>query len=249
MSIVPELERVVATIEHERRGADRLAQLEAAVGVASEFQALGDQVLDHFVQAARADGTSWTAIGDVLGVSKQGAQQRYAPTPPADPWPSGFSAAAQAVVALAVDEARALGHRYVGTEHVLLGLLSEHGGPAARALSQLGLGHDGVHERVVETIGRGARDDGASLGVTPRTKRVLETARREARRLGHRCPEPEHVLLALCSVPQGVAHDILADAGVREDDVRSTLADMVDERIRRPPRRAGRVRRLPLGRG
>jgi hypothetical protein len=249
MSGVPELEKIVAAIERERRGADRLAQLETAAGAASELQALGDQVLDHFVQAARVDGASWTAIGGVLGVSKQGAQQRYAPAPPVDPWPSGFSAAAQAVVAHAVDEARAVGHRYLGTEHVLLGLLSEAGGPAARALAQLGVEHDEIHARVIETIGRGERDDGASLGMTPRTKRVLDAARREARRLGQRCPGPEHLLLGLCSVRQGVAHDILAGAGVREADVRSTLADMIDERMRRPARRAERVRRLPLGRG
>src|SRR4051812_17782461 len=136
MPIVTELEKVVAAIEQERRGTDRLAQLETAVGVASELQARGDQVLDHFVQAARAGGASWTAIGGVIGVSKQGAQQRYAPTPRVDPWPSGFSTAAQAVVARAVEEARAFGHRYVGTEHLLLGLLSNDSGPAARALSQ-----------------------------------------------------------------------------------------------------------------
>jgi Clp amino terminal domain, pathogenicity island component len=246
MDIVPRVDRVIAAIEREHSGAGAQAQLAAAVDVAAQYRALGDQVLDHFVGAARAGGESWTAIGQVLGVSKQGAQQRFTAARPAPiaPWPAGFGPAAQAVVARSVDEARALGHRYVGTEHVLLGLLSDDGGLAAQVLARCGVTHDDVHARVVELIGRGQHPGDASLGMTPRTKRALEAARREARHVGHRCPEPEHLLLALYAVSQGVARDILEAAGASEAVVRAALADMIGaqapeiaDRIRHPRRR------------
>jgi hypothetical protein len=245
MAAVPELEQVIGAIERDHADTGLDARLLAAVGVAGDLRVLGDQLLDHYVQAARAGGSSWTEIGAVLGVSKQGAQQRYSATQAATvrPWPSGFSTAAQAVVTQAVDEARALGHRYVGTEHVLLGLLTSEGGLAERALTHLGVTHDVVHARVVELIGRGEHA-GETLAVTPRTKRVFEAARHEAKRAGHRCPEPEHVLLALFAVSQGVAGEILESAGASEGAVRSVLADMLDgeapelaERIRHPRRR------------
>jgi len=242
---LPEFDRVVAAIERERSSDDHVGRLEAASSMASDLRALGDHVLDHFVRAARAAGSSWTEIGEALGVSKQGAQQRYsAPRrAPVEPWPNGFSSAAQEVVARAVDEARALGHRYLGTEHLLMALLTPDAGLAASALERLGVSHECVEARVVELIGRGEHS-GASLGITPRTKRTLEAARRESKRAGHRCPEPEHVLLALYAVSQGVAADILAEAGASEDAVRATLADLLAgeapelaDRIRHPRRR------------
>src|SRR3954453_18262346 len=110
-----------AAIEREPSASDVAARLGAAVRLATELRAAGDGVVDHYVHAARGEGRSWTEIGYVLGISKKGAQQRFA-TPaatPLDPWPAGFSPDAQAVVAEAVNEARALGHRCVCTEHLL----------------------------------------------------------------------------------------------------------------------------------
>ena len=227
MDLVPDLGRLVETIEREHPDAGSAGQLRAAVAVAEDLRLLGDQVLDRFVRSARAKGSSWTEIGEALGVSKQGAQQRYTQVRRGaiQPWPAGFSAAAQAVIARSVDEARALGHRYLGTEHVLLGLLSADGGLAAEALSRLGLTHDDTRASVVDVIGRG-QYAGESLGATPRTKRTFEAARQEAKRLGHRCPEPEHLLLGLFSVSHGVARELL-----------EAQAPELAERIRRRRRR------------
>ncbi len=242
----PELADLVSSIEREHRGADVAERLEAAVRVASELRSVGDELLDHYVQAARVAGRSWTEIGAALGVSKQGAQQRFAPAPApsAEPWPAGFSAAGQAVVARAVAEARALGHRYVGTEHLLLGLLSSEAGLANRCLERLSFSRESVEARIVELVGRGENPPEGSLGMTPRTKRALEAARKEARRAGHRCPEPEHLLLALHSVPKGVAAEIHVAGGGTEQRTREELADLLEaqapelaERIRHPRRR------------
>jgi hypothetical protein len=243
---VPELGQLLGAIEHEHRGAPVGQKLEAAVRMADELRAVGEELLDHYVQAARAGDRSWTEIGQVLGISKQGAQQRFsAPlAAPTDPWPSGFSRAAQAVVAEAADEARALGHRYLGTEHLLIALCSPRAGLAAECLAKLSVTRPRVQQSVIELIGRGEASPQGPLGVTPRSKRTLEAARREARRAGSRCPAPEHLLLALHSVSPGVAAEILNGLGADAERVRETLADLLAteapelaERIRRPRRR------------
>jgi hypothetical protein len=243
---VPELDQLLGSIEREHRGASVDTRLEAAARVAAELRSVGDELVDHYVRAARAEGRSWTEIGQVLGISKQGAQQRFsAPAPaPADPWPSGFSRAAQAVVAEAVAQARTLGHRYLGTEHVLIALCSPRAGLAGECLAKLSVSRARVEADVVELIGRGEATPDGPLGVTPRTKRALEAARREAKRAGHRCPQPEHLLLALHTVSHGVAAKILIGLGADEERVRATLADLLDaeapelaERIRHPRRR------------
>jgi len=242
MAEVPQLTQLVRAIDRQHPASDPNARLEAAVHTAAELRAVGDELVDHCVNAAREAGRSWTDIGEVLGISKQGAQKRF--TPPVEPWPGGFSASAQAVVAQAVEEARALGHRYLGTEHLLLGLFSDQAGLAVRCLTSLSLSHDRVQERVIELIGRGENPPDGPLGVTPRTKRAFEATRREARRVGNRCREPEHLLLALYTVKQGVAAQILASLGASEERAREALAELLDreapelaERVRRPPRR------------
>jgi hypothetical protein len=244
VDLLPSVDRLVAALDREHRDARPRERLEAAAVLASELHQLGERLLDHYVHAARAADSSWSDIGDVLGVSKQGAHQRYGA--PGEPWPAGFSAAGQRVVALAVDDARALGHQYLGTEHLLLALFGPEAGLAARALAALGLTRDQLEASVVEHIGRGRVSTG-SLGVTPRTKRAFEAARREAKRLGRRRPEPEHLLLALFSVPRGVACELLEQDGVTEERARAALADLLADdrpnlaqRIRRPKRRLPR---------
>jgi hypothetical protein len=242
----PQRAQLVAAIEHKHPGCDVAERLEVALRVAAELRAVGDEVVDHFVQAARGEGRSWADIGDVLGITKQGAQKRFASPAavPVEPWPRGFGPDAQAVFAQAVAEARQFGHRYVGTEHLLLALFSERAGLAANCLARLGISRQRVEERVIELIGGGDTPPDSSLGITPRTKRVFERARREAHRLGHRCPQPEHLLLALYAIPDAVAVDILTVSGASEQRTRATLAELLAgqapelaERIRRRPRR------------
>src|SRR5690242_18431509 len=95
-----------------------------------------------------------------------------------------FTDQARRVVVQAQEEARMLGHNYIGTEHILLGLLSEHEGPAAQVLGSLGIIQDTAREQVVEIAGAGTGQLSGHVPFTPRTKKVLELSLREAQRLG-----------------------------------------------------------------
>src|SRR3954453_21183661 len=200
MTGVPEPTQLVAAIEREHAGREIAVRLEAALRVAAELRTSGDELIDHYVHAARGEGRSWTEIGDVLGISKQGAQKRFAAAAaaaPVEPWPAGFGPDGQAVFARGAEEARALGHRYVGTEHLLLALFCDRAGLAASCLARLRISREQAEHQVLERIGRGENPPVTTLGITPRTKRVFEHARREARRLGHRCPQAGRVRLGI----------------------------------------------------
>ncbi|HEY8531865.1 MAG TPA: Clp protease N-terminal domain-containing protein, partial [Limnochorda sp.] len=114
-----------------------------------------------------------------------------------------FTERAQKVVVLSQEEARRLGHNVVGTEHILLGLVAEGEGVAARALQQLGISLAGVRAEVEKVIGRGENPPVGQIGFTPRAKRVLELAFDEARQLGHTYIGTEHILLGLIAEGEG----------------------------------------------
>ena len=113
-----------------------LDRLGAAAATANELRGLGDELLDRYVQAARAEGRSWSEIGTALGVTKQAAHERFVDAPLA--WPTNFNRPAREVVARALAEARAFGHRYLGTEHLLLALTADRG-LAGATLAELGV--------------------------------------------------------------------------------------------------------------
>ena len=222
MPPLPDVDGLVALIERQTPDAPSLERLGAAAAVAGDLRELGDLVLDRYVQAARAEGRSWSQIGEALGVSKQAAQQRFVPAPPdTQLWP-GLSEAASAVITAAVEHARSFGHRYLGTEHLLLALAADEG-LAGVTLGRLGVVPEGVAEQIEGIIGPGHSAESATLGVTPRTKRALEGARKEAKRLGHRCADTEHVLLAV-SESEGLAARILVQLGADPKQVRVQLA-------------------------
>src|SRR3954447_22296147 len=125
-----EIDELLRLVERRAGSASPLDRLQAAVGLAGERRAHDEAVLDHFVAAARRGGCSWTEIGAALGVSKQAAHQRFPAAGAAGAWPSQASDTVRAVLACAQEEARAMGHNYLGTEHVLLGLLAQRDGLA-----------------------------------------------------------------------------------------------------------------------
>jgi hypothetical protein len=201
---------------------DPLQRLSAAVLTAEDVRDRADELLDRFVTAARAAGRSWTEIGAVLGVTKQAAQQRFVAVPGA----KDFAAGARALLPVADRHARGFRHRYVGTEHLLLALLDDPG-LAGAALARAGVTAEPVRRRIREIAGEGHADEAGLLGVTPRTKRVLEASGREARRLGHRCAAPEHVLLALGGEHGGLAVRILRELDVTDERLRAELAGLL----------------------
>lgn len=126
-----------------------------------------------------------------------------------------FSERARQVVVLAHDEARALGHDYIGTEHLLLGLLREEEGIAARSLEALGVDYDRACSAVVGTVGRGKAMRTGQIPLTPRATSALELSLREALVLGDTSIGTEHVLLGLVRVKDAVASRALAELGVQ----------------------------------
>jgi ATP-dependent Clp protease ATP-binding subunit ClpC len=138
-----------------------------------------------------------------------------------------FTERARHAVVLAQDEARALRHDYIGTEHLLLGLLREDEGLGARALTPLGIALDGMRERVVAEIGRGDEAIAGQIPFTPRAKKALELALREARSFGHDYIGTEHVLLGLVRVDDGVAARLLREAGADAETVRGNVISLL----------------------
>ena len=232
---LPSLDQLVRSVAaSEPTDLDRVR---AAVAVADELGVLGDKVVTHFVESARAAGCSWSQIGAQLGVSKQAAQQAFVAPPaprrrrfgrtsssiPFERWTDR----ARAALDQARHEAAALGHNYLGTEHLLLGL-AQGDGLAARALARLGVDAAEVRDQVVESIGRGIEARPGDGPYTPRTKKVLELAVREAARLHCDYVGTEHLLLALVREGEGVAAQILVQRlGVDLPRVAETVLDMV----------------------
>ncbi len=138
-----------------------------------------------------------------------------------------FTERARRVVVLAQEEARALKHNYIGTEHILLGLLREEEGLAARALEALEVTVERVRAQVVRIVSAGEEDTSGQIPFTPRTKEVLGLALREALSLGHNYIGTEHILLGLVREGEGVAMRVLLECGVDSETIRNEVIRML----------------------
>ena len=138
-----------------------------------------------------------------------------------------FTDRARRVVVLAQDEARGLKHNYIGTEHLLLGLISEGEGVAAKALETMGIKGEAVRTSVIEIIGEGEKPVEGHIPFTPRAKRVFELSLREALQLGHNYIGTEHLLLGLLKEGEGVAAQVLTKQGADLAQVRQTVIQML----------------------
>jgi ATP-dependent Clp protease ATP-binding subunit ClpA len=138
-----------------------------------------------------------------------------------------FTDRARRVVVLAQEEARLLNHNYIGTEHLLLGLIHEGEGVAAMALGQLNLSLDAVRVRVEEAIGEGQAPPMGHIPFTPRAKKVLELSLREAQQLHHNYIGTEHILLGLIREGEGVAAQVLQELGADLSRVRQQVVQLL----------------------
>jgi len=138
-----------------------------------------------------------------------------------------FTGRARQVVALAGEEARILNHGWIGTEHILLGLIHEGDGLAARSLVSLGISLDAVRQQVEEIIGRGQQAPSGHIPFTPRAKKVLELSLRESLQLGHNYIGTEHILLGLLREGDGVAAQVLVRLGADLKRVREQVIQML----------------------
>ncbi len=145
-----------------------------------------------------------------------------------------FTERARKVLALAQEEARRFNHNYIGTEHILLGLVREEEGMAAKVLSNLGVGLNKVRAAVEFIIGRGEGTTQTEVGLTPRAKKVIELAVDEARLLGHQYIGTEHILLGLLREGEGVAAGVLESLGVSVDRVHAELNRVLSQNMPHP---------------
>ena len=151
-----------------------------------------------------------------------------------------FSERARRVLTLAQEEAQHLNHSYIGTEHILLGLLREEEGVAAKVLVGLGANLGKVRSGVEFIIGRGEKPNAGEIGLTPRAKRVIELAIDEARHLGHNYIGTEHLLLGLLHEGGGVAAGVLDSFGITLEQVRNETIKILSQNANKQPRTATR---------
>jgi hypothetical protein len=218
------------------------ARLRTAIDLGRELTALSDRLTGTFVADARAAGMSWADIGRLFGTSKQSAMDLHAGR--AGVRPERWTAAAQETLARAWEEAHALGHDHVGTEHALLALASAEQGAAGEVLLELGV----TRQRMLATsclkpvLGSRTAVEGAV--VMPRLKQALDHGRRIADGLKRPEADSEHLLAGIIAVSDSMAVEILRRLGVTSDKVRAALA----RRLNVPPEhlRVARHRRRRL---
>src|SRR5919205_988479 len=146
-----------------------------------------------------------------------------------------FTDRARRVVVLAQEEARMLSHNYIGTEHILLGLIHEGEGVAAKALESLDISLEAVRAQVEEIIGQGQQAPSGHIPFTPRAKKVLELSLREALQLGHSYIGTEHILLGLIREGEGVGAQVLQKLGADLNRVRQRVIQILSRRTKNNP--------------
>jgi Clp amino terminal domain, pathogenicity island component len=214
---------------------DPLARVSGAAALKVQIQALGDELLDHFVKDARAQGCSWTQIGDALGVTRQAAQQRHGGL--LGTLVAGltegrfrrFTPRARAAVVAAQTAARDRRHASIDAEHLLLGVFdtTARGNVAVKVLARFGVDADTIERLVDERVPRGTEPVRDHIPFTARAKKILELALREALRLGHNYIGCEHIVLALRRDDKCLAARILSDQGVGYAELEAAVRDIL----------------------
>jgi hypothetical protein len=223
------LDDLIAHVRDQHPDADALRQLADAMQMSTHLGEVADHLIGHFVDQARRSGASWSEIGQYMGVSKQAAQKRFVrkESDDLDTATSGlfsrFTKRARNVVKQAKAEAERLGHDQVENEHVVLGLVSEPEGLAARAIVALGAPLDQVRGITVAVLGPGGKSPPNRVRFSRGTKKTLELALREALHLGHNFIGTEHILLGLLRNYDELAAELLSGLGLTRDRVEQWL--------------------------
>jgi hypothetical protein len=214
-----------------RSGNKRLIATSAAMGLAF----IGAIIYGYVTRPGRV-GVADKTLRDWL--KRAGSEMKRGPErlPPVEPSTEEFevpsldvSERRRSVVVLAQEEARHFNHNYIGTEHLLLGLLREDEGVAARALTSLNVTLDDVREQVESIVGTYQEEGpGGQVSFSPRSKKVLELALREALQLGHNYIGTEHILLGLVRERKSLASKILLNLGVDPKKVREKVVELLD---------------------
>ena len=227
------LDDLIEAVKRQHPEADPLQHLADAVLLGEHLGDLADHLIGHFVDQARRSGASWTEIGTSMGVSKQAAQKRFVPKESSGPDLQAFSRftdRARRAIANAEKIARSTGGQQIETGHILIGVVGEGEGLAAKALETLGATPQAVGERVHAVLPPPGDTVMEHIPFSPRGRKAIELTVREALRLGHNYVGTEHILLGLLDQAEGQAYDVLTELGVTKDavegEIRATLRTM-----------------------
>jgi hypothetical protein len=241
------LDELIAQTQAATYSREPLLLLATAARQQQELADLGEQLLDHFVQEARAAGCSWSQIGTALGVSKQAAQQRHSAVRSViGKLVAGvesavgatfrrFTPRARRAVVLAQEEAMRLRHDHLGPEHLFLGLLAEGGGIAAQALGSAGITLEAARAAVEQLTGRGEESLPGRIPFAVPTKKALELALCEAREFGHNYIGTEHLLLGLLEEGDSVALQVVDALRKQPDLLRANVLALLERVHPKPP--------------
>ncbi|MFG2789894.1 Clp protease N-terminal domain-containing protein [Streptomyces sp. NPDC048419] len=214
-----------------------LDQLQDAVIAADHLGEVADHLIGHFVDQARRSGASWTDIGQSMGVTRQAAQKRFVPKESTGLDPNqGFgryTLRARNVVMTAHNEAKAARNTEVAPAHLVIGLLAEPEGLAAKAMVLQDVSLDAVREAATAALPPGADEAPELVPYSSDAKKVLELTFREALRLGHNYVGTEHILLALLEFEHGSG--VLAGLGLAKRAVEAELAKALEGYLQPPP--------------
>ncbi len=204
-----------------------------AYRVGGEYRFMQDD-LKKYLQRQRVGGD--VSSSDPLDVALSKLARKFFPGKPIPKTDlSRFTRRARRVIALAQEEAQRLNHNYIGTEHLLLGLIREGEGLAAQVLQKLGITLDEARKRVEFIIGQGKREITGEFPLTPRAKKVLHLAFEEATHLGHQFVGTEHLLLGLIREGEGIAAGVLNNLGIKLDEARAETIQMVNTKLEAQP--------------
>jgi Clp amino terminal domain, pathogenicity island component len=216
------LDSLISHVVGRHPDGDPLQHLADAVETSAYLGEVADHLIGHFVDQARSAGASWTEIGTHMGVTKQAVQKRFVPKESDDlDFPttrrlSRFTPRAHNVLTFAKAQARDRGDRQVDNEHLVLGLLSEPDGLAARAIVEVGVPLEQARGAVLAALGSSRRKAGHT-SFSSGAKKTIELSLREALRLEHNYIGTEHLLLGLLRNDRERAARILIDLGVTMD--------------------------------
>ncbi|PAZ14518.1 Clp protease [Streptomyces sp. SA15] len=211
--------------------AEPLEQLQDAVLAGQHLGEVADHLIGHFVDQARRSGASWTDIGQSMGVTRQAAQKRFVPKEGADLSAnqdfSRYTPRARNTVMAAHNEAVAARNPEGRPEHLVLGLLAEPEGLAAKAITAQGVLLDAVRQAATAALPPAAEEVPELVPYGSDAKKVLELTFREALRLGHNYVGTEHILLALLEFENG--QGVLSGLGITKEAVEENVTAVLDK--------------------
>ena len=221
---------LIARLDEELPDTDDLARISEAHLRAQTMSDLGNQLIDHYVNKARQAGTSWSDIGEAIGVSKQAAQQRHTPAPF-----ERYTNLNRHSIVLAQEAARTHKHDSIGTQHLLLGLLGEPRGLAYEVLLAKAGSEQHVRDAIEEAMPpAGKSAPRGNIAFRPESKEAIQQALRAAADLGHDWVGTEHSLLGLIRTEESPAAQILHNLGFTSDELRQTVAAEISKRFTTP---------------